>query len=221
MYNSPLCSLHAGKFKKGHLALNRTTAKIQKVSIMSIPTPAKREHVHTRSINYLGFRREDGLWDIEAQMTDTKTYSFQNDWRGEVQSGVPLHEMILRVTIDSDFIIHDVYAETKQSPFEMCPNIVDNYRLIIGLRMGPGWRKEIRMKIGGTKGCTHITELLFPMGTVARQTIWPLIKKERSVSAERHAKKNRRPGVLNTCHAWASDSNLVKTLAPDFYTGED
>ena len=77
---------------------------------MSIPTPAKREHVHTRSINYLGFRREDGLWDIEAQMTDTKTYSFQNDWRGEVQSGVPLHEMILRVTIDSDFIIHDVYA---------------------------------------------------------------------------------------------------------------
>ncbi len=187
---------------------------------MSIPAPAQREHVHTRGIEYLGFRRADGLWDIEAQMTDIKTYSFQNDWRGDIESGVPLHEMILRVTIDSNFVIRDVYAETRHSPFEMCPNIVDNYRLIIGVRMGPGWRKEIRLKIGGTKGCTHITELLFPMGTVARQTIWPLIKAEEKTKVAKRSDEGRRPGVLNTCHAWSSDSNLVKIQAPSFYTGD-
>ena len=129
--------------------------------------------------------------------------------------------MILRVTIDSNFFIRDVYAETRHSPFEMCPNIVDNYRLIIGVRMGPGWRKEIRMKVGGTKGCTHITELLFPMGTVARQTIWPLIKEKEKANVTQRSEKGQRPGVLNTCHAWASDSNLVKAQAPSFYTGDD
>jgi hypothetical protein len=103
----------------------------------------------------------------------------------------------------------------------MCPNIVDSYRLIIGVRMGPGWRKEIRMKVGGTKGCTHMTELLFPMGTVARQTIWPLIKEKEKTNIKQRSEKSRRPGVLNTCHAWASDSNLVKTQAPNFYTGDD
>ena len=149
-----------------------------------------------------------------------KTYSFQNDWRGEIESGVPLHEMILRVTIDSNFVIRDVFAETRHSPFEMCPNIVDNYRLIIGVRMGPGWRKEIRLKIGGTKGCTHITELLFPMGTVARQTIWPLIKAKEKTNVAKRSDEGRRPGVLNTCHAWSSDSNLVKIQAPSFYTGD-
>ena len=200
--------------------LNRAFSEILKAFNMSIPAPAQREHVHTRGIEYLGFRRADGLWDIEAQMTDIKTYSFQNDWRGEIKSGVPLHEMILRVTIDSNFVIRDVYAETRHSPFEMCPNIVDNYRLIIGVRMGPGWRKEIRLKIGGTKGCTHITELLFPMGTVARQTIWPLIKAKEKTNATKRSDEGRRPGVLNTCHAWASDSNLVKIHAPSFYTGD-
>jgi len=76
------------------------------------------------------------------------------------------------------------------SPFEMCPNITPNYKALIGIQMGPGWRKAIRMKVGGVQGCTHLTELLFPMATVAMQTIWPLSRKKKNNKAKEERTKN-------------------------------
>ena len=190
---------------------------------MPLPESAPRKHVHTRTITYKGYEREDGLWDMEAHMTDTKTYKFSNDWRGEMQAGEPLHEMLLRVTIDDDFIIQNVIAVTDNSPFEMCPEIAPNYKALIGIQMGPGWRKAIRMQVGGIQGCTHLTELLFPMATVAMQTIWPLSRKRKRKEREGEAEKrqSRRPLILDTCHAWASDSQVVKQNTPKYYTGKD
>ena len=138
---------------------------------MAFSDPAPRRHVHTRAIHYRGYEREDGLWDIEAHMTDTKTYQFRNDWRGEVKVGEPLHEMLLRVTIDDSFTIKDIEAATEHSPFEMCPSITPNYEKVIGIQMGRGWRQKVRMQVGGTNGCTHLTELLYPMATAANSVL--------------------------------------------------
>ncbi len=190
---------------------------------MPLPEPTTRKHLHTRAIEYRGYEREDGLWDIEAHMTDRKTYGFTNKWRGEVPIGEPLHEMLLRVTIDDNFEIQDVIAVTDNSPFEMCPSITPNYQNLIGIRMGAGWRKAIRMKVGGVQGCTHLTELLFPMATVAMQTIWPIKAQRRreAQSVEETPKSKKRPTVLDTCHAWSSDSVVVKENVPDWYTGKN
>lgn len=187
---------------------------------MPLPEASPRKHVHTRAIDYRGYEREDGLWDIEAHMTDTKTYEFRNNWRGEVAVGEPLHEMLLRVTIDDDFAIRDVVAVTDNSPFKLCPNITPNYKALIGIRMGPGWRKAIRQQVGGVQGCTHLTELLFPMATVAMQTIWPLLRHRKNKADSDVGKSEKRPVVLDTCHAWATDSKVVKENAPKFYTGD-
>ena len=48
---------------------------------MPLSTAAPRKPIHTREIRYTGYEREDGQFDIEAHMTDTKTYPFANDWR--------------------------------------------------------------------------------------------------------------------------------------------
>lgn len=188
---------------------------------MPLPAATPRRHVHTRAIDYKGFEREDGLWDIEAHMTDTKTYSFRNNWRGDVAVGEPLHEMLLRVTIDDDFVITDVIAATDHSPFEMCPEITPVYKSLVGIKMGLGWRKAIRMKVGGVDGCTHLTELLFPMATVAMQTIWPLMRHRKNQADSDVGESSKRPMVLNTCHAWSTESAVVKENAPKYYTGPD
>ena len=187
---------------------------------MPLPEATERKHIHTRAIEYTGYERDDGLFDIEAQMTDTKTYQFKNNWRGDVKIGEPLHKMLLRITIDDNFTIRDVVAATEASPFEMCPSITPVYAKLIGIQMGRGWRKQIRQSVGGVQGCTHLTELLFPMATVAMQTIWPLQSLRRKQAGSEVEKSDRRPGVLNTCHAWSSDSPVVKENAPKFYTGK-
>ena len=187
---------------------------------MPFPDASPRKHVHNRAIDYRGYEREDGLWDIEAHMTDTKTYEFSNKWRGTVPVGEPMHEMLLRVTIDDSFVIQDIFAATEHSPFQMCPAIAPNYKKLVGIKMGPGWRKAIRMKVGGTEGCTHLTELLFPMATVAMQTIWPIKSKRKQESdTEEKQPQGKRPIVLDTCHAWASESPVVRENAPRYLTG--
>ncbi|HYD97931.1 MAG TPA: DUF2889 domain-containing protein, partial [Alphaproteobacteria bacterium] len=79
---------------------------------MPLSAPAARRHIHTRTVTCQGFRREDGLWDIEGHMTDVKTYAFGNEWRGEIAPGEPLHDMWMRLTIDDGFTVHAVEAVT-------------------------------------------------------------------------------------------------------------
>ena len=81
---------------------------------MVIPEPQPRKHIHTRAIDYRGYQREDNLWDIEAHMTDIKTYPIRNNWRGQLEVGEPLHEMLIRITIDNNCLLY-----TSPSPRDL------------------------------------------------------------------------------------------------------
>ena len=105
---------------------------------MVIPEPQPRKHIHTRTIDYRGYQREDNLWDIEAHMTDIKTYPIRNNWRGQLEVGEPLHEMLIRITIDNEFCIQDIWARTENSPFKICPDIADAYKNLIGIKWAQG-----------------------------------------------------------------------------------
>ena len=69
---------------------------------MPLSTPAAREKIHTRTITLEGFKRGDGLWDIEGSLTDVKTVDFANAAKHR-PAGTFLHEMRARLTIDADF----------------------------------------------------------------------------------------------------------------------
>ena len=52
-----------------------------------------REAVHKRQINCNGFVRNDGLYDIEAELTDHKTYPFPAIlWHCHTRSASPSHD---------------------------------------------------------------------------------------------------------------------------------
>ena len=186
---------------------------------MPLSTPVPRQMLHRRVVQCTGYRREDGLWDIEGHMVDTKTYSFPNEDRGGIiQAGQPLHEMWIRLTVDDHFQIHDVEACTDAAPFNLCPAITDRYRQLIGARIGPGWSLRIKELFTGVQGCTHMTELLGPVATAFLQTLYGQRYDEEDAkpAAERAA-----PPVLNTCHALASHSPVVKKRWPRVYSGPD
>ncbi len=182
---------------------------------MPLSDPAPREALHDRAIECRGYRRADGLWDIEAHLTDAKTYTFTNTHRGEIAPGEPLHDMWLRLTIDDDFVIRAVEAATDAAPFGVCADITPQFAALEGLTIAAGWSRKIRELLGGTKGCTHLVELLRPVATVALQTIWSARGKPKAGDAPR-----RRPGFINSCHALSSDSEVVGHNFPEWYTGK-
>ncbi len=182
---------------------------------MPLPPPQSRRHIHTRQLEIKGYRREDGLWDIEGHITDCKPFDYHLRGRGPLEAGDYIHEMWLRLTVDDSMIVQEVEAATDASPYTICPDVTGNFKRLVGLQIGPGWNMKARQKVGGVEGCTHITEMLAQMATAAMQTMWP--EREKALNNKADPAKLL---PLNSCYTWASDSPAVKEHFPEVYTGE-
>lgn len=181
---------------------------------MPLSHPVEREQIHQRQIDCRGYRRADGLWDIEGQMVDTKTYGFDNRHRGRVEAGEPVHDMWIRITLDDRLEIKAIEAASDSHPFRVCPDITQAYSRVLHTRIQPGWTALVRERLGQALGCTHLTRLLQELAVVAIQTIYPVLSRERPAVAT-----ERRPGHLDTCHALRSDGPVVKEHFPRWYRG--
>ena len=182
---------------------------------MPLTTPKTRTPLHTRQIECIGYERDDGLYDIEAHMTDVKHYSYSNKHRGHVDAGEAVHDMWIRITVDDDLLVHSAEASTDTSPYPVCPSVNENYKKLEGLQIGPGWNLRTRNVLKGTEGCTHLTELLGPLATTAYQTVIPRRKHQGKSPRD----PDKKPSLLGTCRAYASDGEIVKEYWPKFYTG--
>jgi hypothetical protein len=179
---------------------------------MPLSKPAERELLHLRDIAVRGYRRADGLFDVEAEITDTKTYSFHVGDRGDITPGEKLHNMLLRITVDAHLTIVGAEASTEWAPFAICPGGAETFDRLVGLRIGGGFLKEANTRLGGVQGCTHIRELLQQMATVAVQTsyVLPARQGQGNGGAER---------LINSCHGYSASGPVVQRRWPQFYTG--
>ena len=184
---------------------------------MPLSTPQPRELLHRRSVECTGYRREDGLFDIEGHLTDVKSYSFPNRYRGEIRAGEAVHDMWVRLTLDEDLLIHAAEAWTAEGPYAICGDINDAYAALSGIRIGTGWRRQVQERVGGVRGCVHITELLWPMATTAFQTIHGRRAEARTAAKEQPPRK---PFFVDSCHALASDGPVIRDELPQWYSGE-
>ncbi|MFC3226822.1 DUF2889 domain-containing protein [Marinibaculum pumilum] len=168
--------------------------------------PAEREAlVHTRSLDIRVFRRNDGLWDVEGRMVDIKpvAYHMKDSSRA---AGEPLHDMVLCLTIDADLTVTSAWAHMHRGAHDLCPAITPDYSKLAGLRIGPGWNRKVRERVGAIQGCTHLTEMLGQMATAAMQGMWQELAETGATSVP-----------INTCHAYASDSAYVKEFFPEHF----
>lgn len=186
---------------------------------MPLSNPVPRKLMHTRAIECTGYEREDGLWDIEAHLTDTKTYTHTRRDGGRArQAGEPVHNMRIRLTIDLDLVIRKAEAVTDSGPYAHCGDIAPAFESLAGLKIGPGWRREIAARVGGVKGCTHLVELLGPLGTTAFQATGRA-REARKAAQPVHVHVHKKPYQINSCHVYKDDSPAVLERWPEYYTG--
>lgn len=173
------------------------------MTIKTLSAPVARHKNHQRTITLDGYVREDGLFDIEAELIDTKAYSFPSRAHGEIKKGEALHHMHVRVTVCENFEVKAAEAVTYAGPYHECPQGAKAIENLVGKTIQPGWKKIVQRAMGGQQGCTHITELMGPVATIAFQTIYAE-KAKRLREADTQANSETAPqmsGLLNSCYA--------------------
>ena len=172
----------------------------------------ERELTHTRRVRFEGYRRSDGLWDIEGHLTDVKNHDFELH-TGVRRAGLPVHDMSVRLTIDTRFNIVHATAVSDRVPYPGgCETVAPDYAALVGLNLVKGFRRQVRERLGGVHGCTHLTEMLGSFPTAAIQTF----------AGERNAEREEaaRPFELDQCHALESGSETVRKWYPKWYRGK-
>ncbi|MDN7997859.1 DUF2889 domain-containing protein [Burkholderia multivorans] len=173
-----------------------------------------REPLHTRQITFEGFRRSDGLFEIEGYLTDRKPHDFAPPSSPRVvPANEPIHDLGLRVVFDLDMIVHEVETFIRAYPYRECPGGGATLQALVGLRIGAGWSGEVRKRLPPGDTCTHLREILIPLATAAIQTVNPL----RSQTLLDATDASGKPLKVDSCFAYGASRELVLQRWPAFH----
>lgn len=188
--------------------------------VSSPPTESAgaRRRVHTRSIRVDAYARGDGLWDLEAELVDTKDRDFRLA-TGVRRAGDPVHDMRLTVTIDSHLNVVAASAQSRSVPYPgYCEAIGPDYGKLVGLNLTQDFRRRVRERLGGAHGCSHLSELAGALPTAAIQAFaGEVISTQDSSQPAQESAAERRPFQIDRCHALRADAPAVARFYPRWY----
>lgn len=175
-----------------------------------------RISLHHRRIELQGFRRLDGLWDIEGELLDVKHYDYTSADGTARRAGEPIHLMKVRLTVDASMTLKAIETLMAATPFAECRGADSSLVDLIGSSLASGWRQSIDRVAGRTAGCTHLRELLATMATAAYQTVGHDLTVQRQERGEPLFPSDIPPPMFGQCRAWYFDGAAVKRVAPQF-----
>lgn len=174
----------------------------------------RRTHIHTRTVHFEGYRREDGLYDIEGRLVDVKPIPVQLA-SGEVPADRPVHDMHIRLTIDPKLNVLAAAALIDAQPYTgYCETIAPDYRRLVGANLGKGFRKAVSELLGSIRGCAHLNEMLGQFPTAAIQTL-----AGEQPETDDTGTTLGKPFQLDRCHALDTHGEGVRRYYPRWYRG--
>jgi Protein of unknown function (DUF2889) len=180
---------------------------------------ATKQKLHTRAYEIDSYLEDDGHFRLVGHIRDVKPDGL---WGIEDSEPMTIHHMQLEMVINAATLtIVDVEVFMHVHPQTYCPDALPKYEQLIGLSIARGFTNNVKELFGGPRACTHIGALINAMAPVAVQTIWGFaaLQREKSgrgsepMTAEERADGYKRN--LNTCHVWAADGPMVKSLSGD------
>ena len=198
-----------------------------------------RRLMHTRTVECNGYLRDDGLWEVEARLVDTKPFTQAGDhYREELKPGDPVHDIRLRLAVD------DTHDDPRSGGDHAGDALSHLHRGPTGACSGwsartsrKGWREVVRRKIGrarglhasvgtaGPGGDHAVPDHLLTAGSGTAATRWktsrtPASGRSSSAAAIPGAPtgpssptsfRNLRPSLPRRIRAFSSESLRVKT----------
>lgn len=174
------------------------------------PSSPTRRPKHTRAIQIDSWVRDDGLWEVEARVCDSKT---RDTHAGGLMrpAGEPIHNLLLRLIVDTQFNIIQAGAQSLAVPYPgQCDEHGDRYGQLAGLNLMRGFKRAVRERLGGAAGCTHLTELADVLPTAVVQAFAGDVIDTRGDGEQP-------PFQLDRCHALVTHGEVVRLHYPRWF----
>ena len=173
----------------------------------------EREELHSRRLDMRGFRRSDGLYEVEGRLVDRKPYAFKAPG-GErsVPARGAIHDLGVCLVFGEDMVVCGVRTVAEAVPYEPCWEAGQTLQGMVGAHIGKGWNREVRTRLSGAQSCTHLMELLVPLATVAYQTL-TTFRMERPEALD----ASGRPLKIDSCYAYAQHREIVLKRWPAYH----
>jgi hypothetical protein len=176
---------------------------------------SKGKKLHTRNI-------EVTIYDYDGHRIIAEGF-FQDDRfqethliTGETFPIGAIHHMAIRLLVNcSDFLIEDVEVDLLSVPRQVCLETIDCLAPLKGLTVTKGFTSKVKKIVGGTKGCTHLLELLLAIAPVIFQGL-AAQQSQKPSAFEFDQVKMMSQSLVNTCHAWREDGPVVEKLKKKF-----
>lgn len=180
---------------------------------MLSPAPSnQRQLLHRRKLAVAVYERADGLFDVEAELSDIKAHDMQLA-TGVRPAGAPIHAMQLWLVVDRQLQIHAAGSSTQAMPYPgHCDQHGNAYARLIGLNLLQGFRAGLKQRLAGTLGCTHLSELAGILPTAVIQAFAGRVLDTREGGGDEQA-----PFQLDRCHALKRDGAVVQTYYPRWW----
>lgn len=185
--------------------------------MITLSAPAPRRLIHARNVRTRGFLRDDGLWDLEGELVDEKTYTYADRERGPLPAGSPMHHMRARLTVDHHLVVHQAEIDMPAIPFSLCAGAAEPAKELVGRSLGRGFGRAIEEAMGRTSGCTHVRYLILALANTAYQTISAYREQFMPELGAPKAHDGERPFFLNQCKAWDETGSVVARFFPQFH----
>lgn len=123
-----------------------------------------------------------------------------------------VHHMRICMKVNTDtFMIEEIEAELPETPHRECAGMYATIQRIKGLTLSPGFTSHVRKKLGGRKGCIHLTTLLLAMAPAALQGYW--VHNDRKPDRRKLSGANMERYLIDTCYVWRREGPLVQKIA--------
>jgi hypothetical protein len=172
---------------------------------------SKGKKLHTRKIDVTTYDYDGQRIIVEGVLKDDR-FQDSHGITGETFPQGVIHHMVIRLLINcSNLLIEDVDVDLVSVPREECRETIDCLAPIKGLTVTKGFTSRVKKAAGGTKGCTHLVELMQAMAPAVFQG-FGAHQSQQPVNLDSDRAKMLLQFLVNTCHVWREDGPFVEMV---------
>ena len=168
--------------------------------------------LHERRMEFRSYPAPDRGLIVEGWLRDERLAPGYH-WNGDDYPTGVIHWMCVRVLVGGwPPVIQEAEAEMPEIPHELCPSTLDSVDKLVGLRVASGFSEEVKTRLGGVNGCTHLTALAVAMGPAIIHGYWTQMYRERRQIPKSLEDIPGFSALINSCRLWRDDGPLMARL---------